>query len=1251
MRNLEPPDISILAGISPTPFPALRGFPAPMLERTAAGLESCTLQRVLARPARSAGRRHRNLHTGFWQHGASAIELSSLWPQFPRASDIYPADVVSPIQPSFVASAFLLDFLYPSGARELLRQLSPFVTRPRDVRKPSRRSVEARFSSSFPPNHVVAKDSSDAQTSAQAVTDGEQIPEQPQPLGEDEMEAGRLRDLAADSVGVSTAIEPAENQDTVMSSQEQQPLPSTGAGLAELLSKPNEERYTDVWNSYVLLDDQMRKSFRPRVAIYLSESRSSLEVRRVYTLLGDMPVQDWDNGSLAALVLTLIRLGNVTAAMDKFMLGMESRGLVGGLDHLLTEAVETKQWKAMLTTWLAYYEFCKQEGGEVGINISSMDCLSDVRDLGHLYISFELYLATDGAEDEVDIQTSSISAKGLRSLRRRFATRALEQPCHPAQAAIILKSHRSTRLYHEYLFRMIARWRAKQESKSDLALLKPIYQTFRQIPGARPHVGLLRGMFDTYYPDDHTGIEQLYGDWIHYHGSLDSRGYEQFLKYYAKLGQIEKVQRLWTHWITSVPDALEQPGAFRSILNVYAQVGDPDALERQIHFLSTQFGFKPDTVCWNMLLKSYVKAEDFEKALQLFETIRHEGTPNSFTYTHALTVAAKQGDLQTALALINVAQEEAIPFSGEMAFTLVWMYCQRDELAAAERVCIELTERGRAGTKAWNTLLHYYGMRGRLAKCYTLFEAMRARAVPWDSETFEFLLQAMVRRGQVQPAYDFLRRTHEQGLFALRPEHFTAVVSRPWLLRPSLIQALKALMEKTAVLPTFAMRVAELQAAQTHKLHSAYARSLRIGLVDSLRELLSAEAVSEDEGSASLTPTPKVFADVRGWKRQNQSIGRAVMLLIAARDFDTAENFVAAYMELSQNHDVEYFDFNVISALMEGLLNMGAYKDVHALWEKAWSRALILGQLPGENGIRPSHEYALCRMVTIMIENFKAQEDGVGLLECIKQLESKGFKLTSRPWNAVIQELSRMGLWEAAMEWCERLLMPQWKGWHRTQVRARGRYMIRNQRLLQPTRKVVLTLQAEWLRRREFGAWSSDIARQLDEVPSRFPRLHRAFTMSGTTVRPKLLREGQVVLKKSLDRWFKKMSPQQKRALHDQLGKSWRLMTLAEAKGGFPVSQNWSPEQKEFLFDLVQEELADEDTTTGYPSTNSEGISDESRSLSRTDPESHVADGDQRSFVPEPSKRRRDVEFPGRFQQKNTGLSSDATAVPTEARR
>ena len=1223
-----------------------------MLERTAAGLESCTLQRVLARPARSAGRRHRNLHTGFWQHGASAIELSSLWPQFPRASDIYPADVVSPIQPSFVASAFLLDFLYPSGARELLRQLSPFVTRPRDVRKPSRRALEARFSSSLPPSHVVANDSSDAQTSAHVLTDGAQIPEQPQALGEDGTEAAGLRDLAGDSVGVSTAIEPAESHDTVMSSQKQQSSPSTGDGLAELLSKPNEGRYVDVWNSYVLLDDQMRKSFVRQVAVYLSESHGSLEVRRVYTLLGDMPVQDWDHDSLAALVLTHIRLGNVSVAMDKFMLGIESRGLLGGLDHLVTETVATKQWKAMLTIWLAYYGFCKQKNRETGINVSALDCLSGIRDLGRLYISFEQYLATNGVEDEVDIQTSSISAKGLRSLRRRFATKALEQPCHPAQAAIILKSHGSTRLYHEYLFRMIARWRAKQESKSDLALLRPIYQAFRRIPGARPHVGLLRGMFDTYYPDDHGGIEQLYEDWVHYHGSLDSRGYEQFLKYYAKLGQVEKVQRLWTHWITSVPDALEQPGAFRSILNVYAQVGDPEALERQINLFSTQYGFEPDTICWNMLLKSYVKAEDFEKALQLFETIRREGTPNSFTYTHALTVAAKQGDLQTALALLNMAQEDAIPFSGEMAFTLVWMYCQRDELAAAARVCLELTERGSAGTKAWNTLLHYYGMQGRLAKCYTLFETMRAQAVPWDSESFEFLLQAMVRRGQVQPAYDFLRKTHEQGLFALRPEHFTAVVSRPWLLSPSLIEALKALMEKTAVLPTFTMRVAELQAAQTHKLHSAYARSLRIGLVDSLRELLSAKEASEDEGSASLTPTVKAFADVRGWKRQTQSIGRAVMLLIEARDFNTAENFVAAYMELSQNHDVEDFDFNVISALMEGLLNMGAYKDVHALWEKAWSRALILGQLPDENGIRPSHQYALCRMVNIMIETFKAQEDGVGLLECIKQVESKGFKLTSRPWNVAIQELSRMGLWEAAMEWCERLLMPQWKGWHRTRVRTHGRYMVRNQRILQPTRKVVLTLQVEWLKRRELGAWSSDISRQLDEVPSRFPRLHRAFTkISATTVGPKLLLEGQVVLKKSLDRWFKKMSPPQKRALHDQLGKSWRLMTLAEARGGFPVSQNWSPEQKEFLFDLVQEELADEDTTAEYPSSNIEGISDESWSLSRTDPESYPADGDQRTFVPETSKRRRDVEFPNRFQKRNAGLSSDATAVPTEARR
>ncbi|KAJ4149427.1 hypothetical protein NW754_000867 [Fusarium falciforme] len=87
-----------------------------MLERTAAGLETRSLQRAIRQS--HTPNRSRQLRTGFWQHGASAIELASALPSSSRAVDVEAAssDLVSrQLQPTLVASAFMLDFLYPTS--------------------------------------------------------------------------------------------------------------------------------------------------------------------------------------------------------------------------------------------------------------------------------------------------------------------------------------------------------------------------------------------------------------------------------------------------------------------------------------------------------------------------------------------------------------------------------------------------------------------------------------------------------------------------------------------------------------------------------------------------------------------------------------------------------------------------------------------------------------------------------------------------------------------------------------------------------------------------------------------------------------------------------------------------------------------------------------------------------------------------------------------------------------------------------
>src|SRR6187402_1293094 len=90
-----------------------------MLERTAGCLESGSLRRLLP-ASRKTLKSRRTLHSSFWSHGASDLELSPLWTALVRAADA----VDQGQKTSTGTTGMLLDFLYPAGTVNFLRQYS-----------------------------------------------------------------------------------------------------------------------------------------------------------------------------------------------------------------------------------------------------------------------------------------------------------------------------------------------------------------------------------------------------------------------------------------------------------------------------------------------------------------------------------------------------------------------------------------------------------------------------------------------------------------------------------------------------------------------------------------------------------------------------------------------------------------------------------------------------------------------------------------------------------------------------------------------------------------------------------------------------------------------------------------------------------------------------------------------------------------------------------------------------------------------
>lgn len=890
--------------------------------------------------------------------------------------------------------------------------------------------------------------------------------------------------------------------------------------LPELLADEQGELFHDVWDLYCRLEPDKRPFMQTRVVQYLSRSQSVVETGRALSLFRQIPVEQWDNGFLLSAVLVLLRAGQQEQAIEEFKKGLHLKGLLGGFEYLLIDTVSKQEWAKLLDAWLAYSSYVHQNSPGETPPETLLEPLRSLENLGALYFSFERYLAADEMRVERWLNLEPPSRVGLKVLRRKFATEALRAPCPPKQASVILSFWRDPEMYERYLCRMIDAWYHKRIPDSTARMLPAIYEDLKALPGAKPSREVMKGVFKIHYPTGADSLETLYDDWIRVWGDLDRRGYESFLKFFAHRANVDRVRELWARYVERFPSALKTPRGFRSTMNAYAQAGDARGAEGELDLMVNRYKVKPDVDTWNTLLKCYMRAGDYSKVLSCFQEICNNYQPDSYTYAHVMAMCSKKGDLDQTIRFFNRAQEANVPISKEMVLSLVVAYCQNDMLLEAEKICRELTLRGVTSSAIWNELIHFNGMQGRLDKCYELLNAMRQFNLEWDQDTLSYLLDALVRVNQVVPAYHVIRDSLRNRLHVLRPEHFAVAMLGAFRTgNHSTAESLVTLMEK-ASMPTPFNATVEFALLSLQKTPNSL-RTSAMGrqVLTSLQALVNQKT-----------------GDVRRLKLETRAMGRAVQLLVQFRDFVGTEELMSLFIDLFPEYrESKVLPPDVLTSLMLAYHNEGDYEQVLELWRGVWPRILRQCSTLDGRGIYPSHRYDVTRLVHRLAETYKALGDGDGLLECVERVTAAGFRLTSATWDRVICNLAHLGKWERAMDWCETMLMPEWRGWNRVPKPLSQRRLAFNPRLLQPTSRAVLALQREWLEVRRLSAWSVDMARKLVDVEQRYPMLHRAFLTSGSDKLGVWILRDDLKLSRAIDELLRPLPLEELRAMEKVL--------------------------------------------------------------------------------------------------------------------
>lgn len=1051
-----------------------------MIERAVVSLESGHLQRAIPK-TRRASRKSRHLHTGFWQHGASALELSTFWP-FSASEPVHDGteakSVVSElIEPRLVATSFLLDFLYPNDTQSFLHRVLAPRPKANRLRPLRRRQYSAHHMVSLQrsePSILCTSAFGDSIRTSPAAP----VPHHPIPTAKSQ------------AVEVEAVEEPIAAQRRTEAVKLAKPKASEDVFLRQFSSRVSDARpvVDDAWSSYQKASREEQKAQRPRLILSFAKTDDYVECARAATLFQELSQQEWTDELLSAGIRSLAVCGKFKSALTKFRDGLQYN-YVGGMQYIVASAFAAHNWHELFQTWFEYSDLIQQHADKT----VPFDHLPLLPKIDTLFAAFEKHVKYTGLAQIRAENKGLYSRKSFDQLRHIMVQYVLAKPCRPNRAVDILSHHDNSAYYQLYIESVLLSAENGKQLKSAMRQLGTIYGEYRQRPDAHFTPDILRGMFKLFHPTNPAGLAQLFQDWTKSDGGLDKWAYEHFLAFYADSGDITAVRDLRQRYTTTFPDVANQVSGFYSLFDAYAQSGDVTGAEKEI-FAMKESGIQPDVVIDNALLKCHIGAGNYEQAKSCFSASLKQHGPSAKAFEHILELHSANGDLGQTLALFNQAQAALLRPSESMATSLVVAYLHNGLIQEAEQICREMARRGITSTEIWNRLIQAYATAGKLDKCFQLLPAMQSNNLAWDHDTCQAVLIAQGRAKQTSSAYRLLRSAVADNLLPITADHFAIVMNSAIETNQApLVDILSTQMEIAGIQPNFATHLARFQAGFKRAPTADRTARLARELVQYMRELAhDADAPPEQRKAGSYKAAMKNVAELN---KELRDIGDALKLLIDKREMALAEDLVALYGKLRPvaQHG-EHMHSEVISALMAAHLNDGRHERVLQLWAVLLKDVRRRTENPATKSIFPVHAYHLSGPMAHVAEVYRAAGDGKRLLACTQAALDAGFKFTRDTWNTLIACLADAGQWEHAMHWCETLLMPRWRGWHGPRrLPLAERHELTNPHILVASQTAVLSLQREWLRLRKLAAWSAGVTAKLQRIETQYPRLHHAF--------------------------------------------------------------------------------------------------------------------------------------------------------------
>ncbi|KAG0649202.1 Pentatricopeptide repeat-containing [Hyphodiscus hymeniophilus] len=964
-----------------------------MLERTAGCLESGSLRRLFPGSTKALKSR-RELHSGFWTHGAIELELSPLWAALIRGPDTPDQRCESEHRSSIVQAGMLLDFLYPGGTIRFLRQYSGWGFDKQD----GRRSVAG-----------LAK------------------------LGH------RLYTSSAKDPSLEVN-EDAQDDDNKEGSAEY---------LQKFLGVKRRSDYEEAWRRYSLLKSSRQQGLRSHLIQFLATSNRVVDAERTTGLFKELCQARQQQPEFIATIRAYLRLNDIATAVTLNRESLKKFGYPVGADRLLAYTFGKSLWPHAFEIWSEFRNF---QNPSLAVPSDIFELVYHLPSrVGQTY-DLANYVAGKILSSP---KTSDINLPELLDFASEIVKHLLltelpsEQPVQDRLLGFLRRWGRDSHdIYETCLQRLL------QGSNNPNSIIR-FYRRARRVKEVKLSRWILHGVLSIFC-DQHSvlGMQQILDDFFRWHERPSRRTYQLCMREFAFQGDAGTVHALFDQYVKRfhADGRLELSGdEFAPLLHVHATRGELAIAEQIFEDIHKLHNLQPTILCWNILLNAYGKVGDIDGAFQCFEHLLEMTSlqPDGYTFGTLMGICATNGDRGRAVEVYKLSESRIVERSTTMVDSLVLTYLKDEFFSEAEKLCedsVNLKLKG-SRTRMWNYLLVAYANRRDLHNVNRLLRRMVEVKIDYDQFTYSALMQALCMVKQPDRARDIMTQVMREAGIKPTNVHYAVLMGGYMANKEhNKVFQVQREMQKRDIEQSASTRLLTLKAAAAEDqkiLPSGTEEQQSQRALQIFQDTLSAMDPSEVSKSVS-----KGFGKLPRDIALPTAINSFVMFVLGQRDeLESVSAVYEEYLKTLPENRRDSPPIQILSALMMSKQRARDFVGTQECWDLAFSQAKAHGRNPrahrfvsdhavDNQKILTDHQLSLNELITTQMICLSMQSKTDEIPTLVNSLLEEGFLLDNKNWNFYIQILARRYRYQLAFQICEERLMPNWTGWARIRWQA-----------------------------------------------------------------------------------------------------------------------------------------------------------------------------------------------------------------------